>query len=289
VGVALGDSTHLRERTRATIDHFASFIFAPVFFASIGLKVDFLAHIDIPLVLTVLVIACVCKIAGGTLGAKWGGMPSRDSWAVGFAMNSRGAMEIILGLLALEAGIIRHRLFVALVVMAIITSMMSGPAIWFLLRQGKRRSLQKYLSAKLFLRDLKATTNYEAIHEMIEAASATTGLNLESAEKAVHDREETLSTGVGNGLALPHARLVGLRELIVVVGISESGIDFDAPDGRPANLVLLLLSPADDSTTQLEILAEISRIVRDQNLLDRVLRTKNFTDFLALINSSATD
>lgn len=134
VGVAIGDSSHLHERTRETIGHFVSFIFAPVFFASIGLKLNFLIHFDFPLVVTVLTIACVCKLAGGTMGARWGGMPLREAWAVGFAMNSRGAMEIILGLLALEAGVIEQQLFVALVTMAIVTSMISGPAIRLILR-----------------------------------------------------------------------------------------------------------------------------------------------------------
>ncbi len=139
VGIAVGDSSHLRERSRVIIEQFVSFIFAPVFFASIGLKVNFLTHFDLSLVLTVLLIACVAKLAGGSLGARLGGMTPREAWAVGFAMNSRGAMEIILGLLALEAGIIRQRLFVALVVMAIITSMMSGPALRLLLRPARSR------------------------------------------------------------------------------------------------------------------------------------------------------
>lgn len=137
VGVAIGDSSHIQQRIRDTISNFVSFIFAPVFFASIGLKVDFMAHFDLPLVLMVLLIACVCKIPGAMLGARWGGMNKRDAWAVGFAMNSRGAMEIILGLLALNAGIIGQRLFVALVIMAIVTSMMSGPLMRVVLKLQK--------------------------------------------------------------------------------------------------------------------------------------------------------
>ncbi len=62
------------------------------------------------------------------------------AWAIGFAMNARGAMGIILGMLALENGLIRERMFVALVVMALITSMMSGPAMQWLL--GRRKSAQ---------------------------------------------------------------------------------------------------------------------------------------------------
>jgi Kef-type K+ transport system membrane component KefB len=158
VGVAIGDSSHLRERSRVIIDKFISFIFAPVFFASVGLKVNFFAHFDFLLVLTILTIACVCKLIGGFIGARWGEMPRREAWAVGFAMNSRGAMEIILGIIALEAGIIQERLFVALIIMAIVTSMMSGPFMQMILRTGKERRLRNILSPVL-----KATSSRNII------------------------------------------------------------------------------------------------------------------------------
>jgi Kef-type K+ transport system membrane component KefB len=134
VGVAVGDSPHLRTETRRTIHNFVSFIFAPLFFASVGLRVNFIEKFDPLIVFSVLVIACLGKIAGCSLAARMTGMSSRLSWAIGFAMNARGAMEIILGLLALENGLIRQRMFVALVIMALVTSMASGPAISRLVR-----------------------------------------------------------------------------------------------------------------------------------------------------------
>jgi mannitol/fructose-specific phosphotransferase system IIA component (Ntr-type) len=282
-GVAIGDSSHLRERSRVVIGNFVSFIFAPVFFASIGLKVNFVTHFDFRLVLTVLLTACVCKLAGGAMGARWGGMLPREAWAVGFAMNSRGAMEIILGIIALEAGIIRERLFVALIIMAMVTSMMSGPSMRLLLRTAKKWRLQDILSSKLFLRELKAASRRDAIHAMTAAVCEAEGLDAQHVEKAVWSREEALSTGLGNGVALPHARIDGLRESLVVVGISRKGIDFDAPDGRPANVIFLALTPGNDPTAQLQIGSEIARIFRDQTISDRVLHTRNFTDFLALM------
>lgn len=286
VGAAIGDSAHLRESTRVTIDHFVSFIFAPVFFASIGLKVDFLAHFDLPLVLTVLGLVCVVKLAGGVLGARWGGMPAQEARAVGFAMVSVGAMGIIIGLLALQAGIISQRLFVALVIMAIATSMMSGPGIRLILRPSKRWRLQDSLLSKLFFRELKAVSRRNVIHEMTTAVcEAISGLNIEAIEAAVWDREEALSTGLGKGIALPHARIEGLKEAIVAVGISDTGIDFDAPDGKPANIIFLLLTPRNDPRVQLVIGSEIARCFREPKMLEQVLRTKNFTDFLALIKS----
>jgi Kef-type K+ transport system membrane component KefB len=288
VGVAVGDSSHLRERTRVIIEQFVSFIFAPVFFASIGLKVNFLTHFDGPLVLTVLVIACVCKLAGGTLGARWGGMPSRESWAVGFAMNSRGAMEIILGLLALEAGIIPQRLFVALVIMAIVTSMMSGPAMRLILREIKKHRLRDALSSKLFLRSLKASTRLEAIHEMTAAVCEVTGLDAAEVEKAVlaHKGKLCDRTGPSNGVAIPHARIDGLTESLVAVGVSATGIDFNAPDNKPAKVIFLVLTPSNDPRAQLNIASEITRLFHDRHMLDRVLGAKSITDLLALIRAS---
>lgn len=86
-----------------------------------------MAHFDWMLTLSVLLIACVGKVIGCSIGGRLAGMPWRESFAIGFGMNSRGAMEIILGLIALQYGIIDEKIFVSLVAMAIVTSVMSGP------------------------------------------------------------------------------------------------------------------------------------------------------------------
>ncbi|MBF0469159.1 MAG: cation:proton antiporter [Desulfamplus sp.] len=288
VGAAIGDSSHLRERTRVTIDHFVSFIFAPVFFASIGLKVNFIAHFDLPLVFVVMVIVCTFKLTGGTLGARWGGMSPRSSLTVGFAMLSVGAMGIIVGLLALEAGIINHRLFVALVVVAIITSMTSGPAMRLVLKPAKTWRLEDALFSRLFIRKLNGVTRRDVINEVVEAACKEFLLDQNEVESLVWERETTLSTGIGKGVALPHARVRNLAKPLVVVGISDTGIDFDSPDGKFANIIFLVLTPRDSPDSQITILAEIARIFRNQAMYQRVLQTKNFTDFLALIKSGSS-
>jgi len=126
LGVALGDSSHLSEKAKEIIQ-FINNIFAPLFFVSIGLKINFFTNFDILLVLAVLVISFAGKIMGSGFGALRSGFPFREALAVGFGMNARGAMEIILGIIALENGLIDEKLFVALVIMAIVTSMSSGP------------------------------------------------------------------------------------------------------------------------------------------------------------------
>jgi Kef-type K+ transport system membrane component KefB/mannitol/fructose-specific phosphotransferase system IIA component (Ntr-type) len=286
VGVAIGASDHLHERTRVMLEEFVSFIFAPVFFASIGLRVNFVTRFDLTLVVLLLGLACAGKLIGAVLGARWGGMPRREAWAVGYAMNARGAMEIILGLLALEAGVIRERLFVALVVMAIVTSAMSGPMMRWILRQKQPHRLINMLSPKLFLSDLKATTRREAIRELLTQADQQVELaNYEMVEQLAWQREEVAATGIGNGVAIPHARVPGLKSAIVVVGISEAGINFDAPDGQPAHILFLLLTPKEDPSVQLNLSASIAKSFRDPESLRRLLQSRNYTEFLAKLKT----
>ena len=287
-GVALGDSPHLRERSRTTLDQFISFIFAPLFFASIGLKVDFFAYFNLPVVLIVLGIATIGKVFGCYIGARITGMAKRESWAIGFGMNARGSMEIILGMLALDKHIINEQVFVALVVMALVTSMMSGTMIQRILQRRKPVLFTEYLSARTFRKALAARDRREAIMELSRLVGESNGLDGAAIGEAAWDRERIIPTGIGSGLAIPHARVADLKVPIVALGISRQGIDFDAPDGTAARLVFLILTPADQPQAQLEILAHISRPCREEAVVERLIRAENYTEILALVKSSVT-
>jgi Kef-type K+ transport system membrane component KefB len=136
VGIALGDSEHMSERAKEIVHQFINNIFAPLFFVAIGLKVNFIANFDFMLTLAVIVVAFAGKILGSGLGTRLGGFNWKESLAAGFGMNARGAMEIILGLVALENGLINERLFVSLVIMALVTSMSSGPLMKWILAKN---------------------------------------------------------------------------------------------------------------------------------------------------------
>lgn len=286
VGVAIGDSSHLREQTRTIIHQFISFIFAPLFFASIGLKLDFAAHFDFWLTLLIVVIACVGKVVGCGVAARWGGIARREAWAIGFAMNARGAMEIIFGILGLQSGLINERMFVALVIMAIVTSMLSGPALTRILRLRRSRRLTDYLSSKAFLSDLRSQPRTGAIRELCQAAcQANTTLAFETVWKKVLARESQASTGLGDRVAVPHARLDGLERPMVAVALCDGGVDFDAPDGAPAQIIVLILTPTDDDGAQVEILADIARTFREEQIRQRAVEVRNYTEFLALLRT----
>jgi len=137
VGIALSQSGDKRSDAMDLLQQFIMNFAAPLYFVSIGLQTDFLKAFDPVLVVVVLLVACAGKIIGATLGARIGGLSSRKAVTIGFAMNTRGAMEIVLATVAKSAGIIDDRIFVALVIMAIVTSVISGPVIGRLGKAGQ--------------------------------------------------------------------------------------------------------------------------------------------------------
>ncbi len=285
VGVALGDSIHLREQTRATIDRFVSSFFAPLFFASIGLRTDFVANFDPLLALTVLIIACIGKVLGCAGGARLASATPRESWAMGFALNARGAMEIILGLLALQSGLIGERLFVALVIMALVTSMMAGPAVQAILGKRRPRPFIDYLASRAFVPRLKAVGRREVIAELSRAMATALGKPASAIEDAVWNREMTMSTGLEHSLAIPHARLAGLSAPVIGLGLSPTGVDFDAYDGEPSRIIFLILTPEDDQGVQVHLLADIARTFKDPDMRSKVLQVTGATELIALIRT----
>jgi Kef-type K+ transport system membrane component KefB len=138
-GVVLAEGRADRGAMHEVVYQFAMGVFAPIYFVSIGLRANFLSSFDLVLSGIVLVVACLGKIIGVTVGARLGGMPLRSALAVAFGMNARGAMEIVLASVAHESGLVDERLFVALVITAILTSLLSGPIMVRLLGRTPAR------------------------------------------------------------------------------------------------------------------------------------------------------
>lgn len=134
VGAALSDHDDEHQEAHEVIMRFALSFFAPIYFISMGMTTNYIANFDGLLVLIMLVVALGSKLLGVLLGARLAGMPiDRDAWAIAFGLNARGATGIILAGVGRSVGVIDDRTFVAMVVMALITSLIAGPAMnWFL-------------------------------------------------------------------------------------------------------------------------------------------------------------
>ena len=207
-GVAIGDSYHLTERTRDTIHQFVTNIFAPIFFASIGLRVDFVEAFDLLTVGAVLSVAITGKLLGSFLGAKLGGKTStRESWAVAFGMTCQGAVGIILGQLAYDAGLITERLLVAIVIMALITSLMSGPGDPEDPPHPQQAPPHRH-AHRPARRDAPQADHRRGHHRRaLPTRRRLTGIEPDHIREPVAQREKLMHTGLPGGLAVPHARL----------------------------------------------------------------------------------
>lgn len=272
VGATTAGSPHFREHTRGTMRDFVSVLFAPLFFASIGLKADFIANFDLGLVVLLFTIACIGKVVGCGVGARMTGIAPREAWAIGFAMNARGAMEIVLALAAREAGLIGTTTFVGLVLMAVATSMLSGPMISRLFPTKTSLRLADVFAPDRFVSPLESREPKQAIRELVRVSARATGLDEALVTAAVFEREQLVSTALGGGVAAPHARLIDLARPVVAVGVSPGGVDFDTPDGAPVRLVFLILTPRSEDGAQLEILSDIAATFSQE---DAVLRLSN--------------
>jgi Kef-type K+ transport system membrane component KefB len=286
VGVVVGDAPQLKERTRVIVHEFVTNIFAPVFFASLGLRADFVRAFDLRLCLLVFLIASAAKIIGCTLGSRAGGLKWRPAAAVGFGLNARGAMEIILALLALDAGLIKEQLFVALVVMALATSLVSGPTMKWMLRGVEEESLATILRRGAWLQNLRAATPADAIAQLSASLAQQLGDREARACRAVLDREATASTGLGDEVAVPHAIIAGLDRPLIALGFARDGVDFNAPDGLPARIVFLLLVPPRAHDQEVRILAQIARAVIEPAARARLLEAKSLSEVLQLISEN---
>ncbi|HXV83028.1 MAG TPA: cation:proton antiporter [Candidatus Binatia bacterium] len=128
-GVMIGETGEATNGPRELLRQMVFYIFAPIFFASMGLRANFVNHFDLPLVSAMLAVALAAKFTGGYLGAYLGGKRGHQACAIGFGLMPQGAMGIILAFLALEFSLINETVFVALVSTALVTSVLSGPLI----------------------------------------------------------------------------------------------------------------------------------------------------------------
>lgn len=85
------------------------------------------------------------------------------------------------------------------------------------------------------------------------------------------EREKLGSTGIGDGVAIPHGKLNGLENIILVFGKSNEGVDFESIDGRPVNLIFLLVAPSNSAGVHLKALARLSRLLKDKNFRQELL------------------
>jgi PTS system nitrogen regulatory IIA component len=134
--------------------------------------------------------------------------------------------------------------------------------------------------------NLRATSKKQALQELARRAAEITGL----AERAIFDvlveREKLGTTGVGNGIAIPHGKLASLTRLYGLFARLEKPIDFDSIDEQPVDLIFLLLAPESAGADHLKALARISRLLRDKGVCEKLRATDTAEGLYALLTDS---
>ena len=269
-GIMAGEA-RLSERVRNVLSQMVHAIFVPLYFAGIALHVDFFDNFDFALVLFVTSMSIAGKFFGAWLGAIGTGLSKQDRTSIGIAFTPSGVTGIVVASVALEAGILTVQVFVALVISAIISSLLVGPWLtWSIRRRGPVSALD-FLKRSAVLAGLSATTRHAALSELCgQLATEDGNLNHDVLTQAVEEREELMGTGLGEGLAIAHARFPELRKPVLAFGRAAGGIEWDAPDGLPVDLIFMLLTPENDEGLQLQILAAIAQSLSTTEARERL-------------------
>jgi PTS system nitrogen regulatory IIA component len=143
------------------------------------------------------------------------------------------------------------------------------------------------LTDRVVIPELRADGKAEALDEMTQAlADAHPGIDRARLREVLEDRERLGSTGIGGGIAIPHARLPGLNGILAVFGRSSRGVDFDAVDGAPTRLFFLLVAPEDSSGMHLKALARIARLLKEQTVREQLLACDDRDGLLQIIRDA---
>lgn len=137
-------------------------------------------------------------------------------------------------------------------------------------------NLTDLLSPNVIKIPLEETEKKQIIREMVDILHDTGSLkNRDDVLEAVYERERVMSTGVGDGVAIPHAKTDGVDKLIAAFGVTKQPVDFQSIDNKPVRIIFLLLGPPDLTSPQLKALSRISRLMHRAELRNELIAAHN--------------
>jgi PTS system nitrogen regulatory IIA component len=131
--------------------------------------------------------------------------------------------------------------------------------------------------------DLKAKDKRGAIEEMVTPVARLSGIDQEEIVRVLMERERLGSTGIGEGVGIPHGKLRGLDSLALGFGISRKGIDFESIDNRPTHIFFLLITPENSTGLHLKLLARISRVLKSKPFKEQLLGAMDVEEIYSII------
>ena len=147
--------------------------------------------------------------------------------------------------------------------------------------------LASFLREDLIQLDLKAKSKDDVIQELINLINSTGEItNVEEFKKTILEREQLETTGIGDGIAIPHGRTDAVKQLVIAFGRSEEGVDFQSLDSNPAHLFFMIASPQNASGVYLRVLAKISRLLKSYDFRSALQNAKNQAEVIQIFNDA---
>jgi PTS system nitrogen regulatory IIA component len=131
--------------------------------------------------------------------------------------------------------------------------------------------------------DLKSKEKKGVIEELVAPLAQSSGVAPKDLVKVLMERERLGSTGIGGGIGIPHGKLKGIDALIVGFGLSRKGVNFESIDGRPTHIFFLLVTPENSIDIHLKLLSQISRILKNDLLKERLRNAESRDEVLDII------
>jgi len=151
-------------------------------------------------------------------------------------------------------------------------------------------NLLDILSLESTIVDLKGESKEDIIAELVNSLPVGDAItDRDQVLQAVLDREKIMSTGIGDGIAIPHGKSAAVTELVAAMGTQRRGVDFDALDGEPAFVFFLLVSPANVSGPHIKALARISRLLKNDEFKKKLIEADSAEEIIATIEAAERD
>lgn len=139
-----------------------------------------------------------------------------------------------------------------------------------------------------YIKNISAIDKFEAIEELARVfeKSSLCG-DIDSLVNALREREGIMSTGIGAGIAIPHAKIASVSEMAFAIGISGKGIDFDSMDGHPVNLIILVIAGEKQHKDYLRLLSNIMAILKKDPVKEKIIKASSSEEILQILKDQS--
>lgn len=296
-GVYLSNSSEVAERQLTTLVPLEPILYV-CFFTLSGVSLHLGSMLQVG---SLMVVYFFARILGKSLGSALGGLLGRCNPRIWknmiFALYPQAGIAIGLAVvLSSDVAIPEDiRYAVSAIILAGVTlSEIIGPLCTkaALVRSGEagrdRQRLVEFLSEEFILMDLKALDKWDAIRRMTDFLVRTHRVEHMDANElyeTIVQREKQVSTAIGHGVAIPHGHIEKGPAIQGVLAICPEGLDFDAPDGQPTQLLMLIVTPKEHKQMHLKVLASLSAMVRDERIRTRLISAMSPEDAMDVFES----